>query len=396
MASSLLNRIARRENLFAAWNQVNKNPHSFGIDNEKIQSFRDDTFKKICEINSKLRSNKYEFSPLRAHRLITKTKKSRLLKISTVRDRIVQKAILNIVGKKFYPDFCDCSYGYIEKRRIEDAVKKIIEHIQSGRLFVLEADIIQFFDTVDKAKLLEIVTKKFGKDKSINPLIKCCLDAEIGNPEVLSCQEIEFFNNHEIGIPQGGVLSPLFANIYLTGFDKQMLSYGFQLVRYADDFIVLCKAEDEASRAYELCKTILEGQLGLKLHPLAKVPNSKTRIIDLKNEGFKYLGLYFELHENYPYKTSVEKFKTKVRELTNYNTTNAMLDNMIRLSKVIGGWGSAYKFCKGQTTVKIFSALDIYIEKRLQEMLRQLHFLSSPNLTIEQLRHLKIPKLTHL
>jgi RNA-directed DNA polymerase len=393
---SLLEKIASKENLFSAWSLINKNPYSYGIDRKTIQSVRDNIYSEIQLINKELLNKKFKFSPYRAHKLIKKGKKPRLLRIPTVTDRIVQKGILNIIGPKFYSDFYDCSFGYREGRRISDAVFQILKHQSEGYFFVLEADIEKFFDTVDKEKLFEMVMGKLKKSVSLELLLKDSLNAEIGNPEMLSYQEIELLNNQEIGIPQGGILSPLYANIYLTSFDKKMFEAGFKLVRYADDFIVLCKTKEEAQKAHSFCIEILENQLKLRLHPLEYTGAGKTTISDFKR-GFKYLGIQFGNDYICPAEASVKKFKNKLEELTNFKQINFLLDNLIKLSGLVYGWGNAYQFCKNSKTEDIFKALDIFVFKRTDAMLKGLKFLpNSQTLSNAQLELLKIPKLLEI
>lgn len=390
---SLLERIASKENLFIAWSLINKNPHSYGIDRKTIQSVRDNIYSEIQIINAELLSRKFKFSPYRVHRLIKKGKKPRLLRIPTVTDRIVQKGILNIIGPKYYSDFCDCSFGYREGKKISEAVYQILKYQSEGYFFVLEADIEKFFDMVDKEKLFEMIMSKLKKSKSLELLLKDSLKAEIGNPEMFFCQEIELLNNQEIGIPQGGILSPLYANIYLTFFDKKMLEAGYKLVRYADDFVVLCRTKKEAQEAYLYCKEILENQLKLHLHPLGTADTDKTRISDFKI-GFKYLGIQFGIDYICPAEASVKKFRNRVEELTNFKQVHYLLDNLVKLSGLVYGWGNAYQFCKNSKTEDILKALDIFVLKRTNTMFKGLNFLSnSTNLSNGQLELLKIPKL---
>lgn len=390
---SLLEKIASKENLFSAWSLINKNPHSYGIDRKTIQSVRDNIYSEIDLINKELLRGKFKFSPYRVRRLIKKDGKSRLLRIPTVTDRIVQKGILNIIGVRFYSDFCDCSFGYREGKKISDAINQILKYRSEGYFFVLEADIEKFFDTVNKEKLFEMVKNKLKKGASLESLLKDSLNAEIGNPEMLSCQEIELLNNHEIGIPQGGVLSPLYANIYLTFFDKKMLEASFKLVRYADDFVVLCKTKKEALKAYSYCKDILENQLELRLHPLEDNSSGKTTITDFK-KGFKYLGI--QLGNDYicPAEASVSKFRKKAEELTNFKEVHSLVDSLLKLSGLVYGWGNAYQFCKSQRTKEIFESLDALVFKRIDTMLKGLNFLhKARSLSKNQLELLRIPKL---
>ncbi len=389
---NLLQKIAKQENLFSAWSRINQNPRSHGIDNETIQSFKDNLYPNIKSINKSLLANNYSFSLYKGQKL-EKRGKTRTLKIPIVKDRIVQRAIRNVIEKRFTKDFLGCSFGYVEHLGIKNAVEKILKYKGEGNYIVLEADIEKFFDTVDKDKLINLILTKFKKDSSIEKLLRDSLNTKVGNTEIFSCKEIECLNNEEIGIPQGGILSPLYANVYLTSFDKIMLAAGFNLIRYADDFIVLCKNKKEAEDAHVLCKEVLENKLNLKLHPLGDLDSSKTRISDFK-QGFKYLGIQFGYNYICPSELSRDNFKNKVDSLTNYKNIVSLVDNLKNLSLVINGWGNVYRYCQNLKTEEIFKALDCYIFRRMNSMLKGLNFLSKTNnLSNNQMYLLKIPKL---
>ncbi|MFA6217860.1 MAG: reverse transcriptase domain-containing protein [Candidatus Omnitrophota bacterium] len=392
---NLLQKIAKKENLFLAWSRINQKPRSHGIDNETIQSFKENLYLNIKNINKSLLAGGYHFSPYKGQKL-EKKGKTRILKIPTVKDRIVQRAIRNVIEKRFTSDFLECSFGYIERLGIKDAVEKILKFKDDGNYIVLEADIQKFFDTVDKEKLFALIMNKFKKDSGIEKLLREALNSEIGNPEIFNYTEIEGLNNSEIGIPQGGILSPLFANIYLSDFDKKILATGYKLIRYADDFIVLCKSKEEAKAAHVLCKEILEGELYLKLHPLDNSSTAKTRISDFK-QGFKYLGIQFGYDYICPSEPSRNNFKNRIEELTNYNKVSSLVGNFKELSLVIYGWGNVYNYCKNQKTREIFMALDEYVLKRINLLLKELYFLSKTYyLSNRQLDLLKIPKLINI
>lgn len=390
---TVLEQIASKENLFRAWSLINKNAESHGMDQETIQVFKDNLFLRISDINSSIRRKAFKFSTYRGHVIYQRGKKPRPLLIPTVQDRVVQKAIANIISRRFIADFHPCSYGYVPGKGIPDAVEQILKLKDEGYFFVLEADIESFFDTVNKEKLFDMVMKKMSRDSSVKDLIRDSLACEIGNPDVFKMNQIPFMADKDIGIPQGGILSPLFANIYLTSFDKHMADNGFKLVRYADDYIVLCKSEKAASDAYVVSNDYLEHQLGLKLHPLH---SPKTKISDFKL-GFKFLGIQFGLHSVAPCSESVAHFKSKVKELTNYNKVRYLPDNLFKLWLIINGWGRHYKFCGDKDIEAIFDALDNFVQKRVDGMMSGLSFLHRGRpLSKQQLRTLKIPQLCEM
>ncbi len=169
------------------------------------------------------------------------------------------------------------------------------------------------------------------------------MKAEIGNAKQFSKDEILIFPDGSVGIPQGGILSPLFANLYLSGFDKKITDEGFNLVRYADDFVVLCKTEKEARKAYELARTYLKNELNLEIHEI-DVPESKTRIVHF-SQGFDFLGFLFNHNRICPNEKTRNKFKSKADEILNPKSSSNLVDTLLKLRNMINGWGNAYSFC---------------------------------------------------
>jgi RNA-directed DNA polymerase len=201
--------------------------------------------------------------------------------------------------------------------------------------------------------------------RSLEGLIRRALQVEVGNLDSFRPDEREMFPRADSGIPQGGVLSPMLANFYLYPFDQGMTEAGFHLVRYADDFVVMCASEERARSAYALAKKILEDELRLKLHGLGE-PDSKTRVT-LYSKGFTFLGLHFQGGQTTPGSNSLKKFKEGISAITDYRQGQSLLKTLTAVKNRIEGWGHAYL---GYDSLEAFQKLDGYVRERLGEYLR--------------------------
>jgi RNA-directed DNA polymerase len=228
--------------------------------------------------------------------------------------------------------------------------------------------------------------------RSLEPIIRQALQVEVGNLDSFRPDERDLFPRADSGIPQGGVLSPMLANFYLFPFDKGMSNAGFNLVRYADDFIVLCTSEEQARSAYERARTILEGQLRLKIHPLG-IDNSKTRIT-LYSKGFTFLGLHFQGGRTTPGSNSVKRFRERISVITDHRQGQNLLRTLTSLKNRIEGWAHAYK---SYDSLETFQDLDTFIRGRLSEYLRANGLLGKGrNLGNKERKFLGIPSLEGL
>jgi len=225
--------------------------------------------------------------------------------------------------------------------------------------------------------------------RSLENLIRRALQIEVGNLDFFRPDEREMFPVGESGIPQGGVLSPMLANFYLYPFDKRMSDARFNLVRYADDFVVMCTSEGQARSAYDLAKRILEDDLHLKLHALGD-ENSKTKIT-LYSKGFTFLGLQFQGGRTTPGSKSVKKFKEKISVITDHRQGQNLLKTLTSLKNTIEGWGHAYKM---YDSLDAFQSLDAYVREQLATYLQANGLLGrGHNLGNHQRRFLGIPSL---
>lgn len=276
---SLYDKVFALPNLTRAWHAVAKNDGAAGIDRTTIRQFSHNVEAKLLQLSQDLRGKTYRPIPVRRVFIPKSAGGKRPLGIPTIRDRVVQQALRQVLEPIFEGVFSTRSHGFRPRRGSVTALKTIEQAIGHGYTWVVDADIASFFDTVDHEKLLSAVNEEVA-DGSVLRLIRYILKAGVQLPNVAESEPTE------LGTPQGGPLSPLLANIYLHAFDKAITQAGYGLVRYADDFVIFTKSESEANAALAACQGILEGQLGLVLHP------EKTRVVSV-DAGFVFLGYHY-------------------------------------------------------------------------------------------------------
>jgi group II intron reverse transcriptase/maturase len=284
-----------------AWKHVRSNKGAGGVDGETIASFDARADLHLHELHRLLREKRYVPSMLRRVYIPKGNAELRPLGIPTLGDRVVQQAVRQVIEPIFEALFHEHSYGFRPDRSAHQALRRVCDLLEEGRRWIVDVDIRKYFDTVNHELLLDALNEEIS-DGSVLGLIRAFLEA--GALEDGVCRSTEK------GTPQGGVISPLLANIYLNRFDWAMSEAGYQVVRYADDMVVLCESAEEAQASLALIRTILEGHLHLQLHP------EKTRIVDHDEEGFEFLGYFIHRKYMYPRRTSVEKFKARVRMVT--------------------------------------------------------------------------------
>jgi group II intron reverse transcriptase/maturase len=277
---SLYDKVFALPNLERAWQSVQANAGAGGIDHMTIARFGEDAPTRLQHLCDDLRAKTYRPQPVRRGYIAKSGGGKRPLGIPTLRDRIVQQALRQVLEPIFEAKFSTRSHGFRPQRGSATALGVVDRAVRHGYEWVVDADIASFFDTVDPRKLLGALNEEVS-DGSVLNLIGAILKAGVVQP---GASEIE---PTERGTPQGGPLSPLLANVYLHAFDVQMSAAGYGLVRYADDFVVFVKSEAAAHEALTLAKSILEGEWGLRLHP------EKTRVVSMA-EGFEFLGFRYE------------------------------------------------------------------------------------------------------
>jgi len=351
---SLIDKVYSLPNLLESWYEVKANKGAGGVDKESIEEFEGNLNQNLKELHRLLKERRYIPSPVRGV-LIPKSSSGDLrpLGIPTVRDRVVQQAIKRIIEPIFERKFKDVSYGYRPERGAREAIQKCKEYIASGYRWVVDADIVSFFDTVDHKLLMKALNEEIA-DGTLLDLIERFLKSGVMKDGRLKA-------THE-GVPQGGVISPLLANIYLHCFDSVMVERGYRLVRYCDDFVIFTKLRRKAERALQVTREILEDKLKLKLHP------QKARIAHAFFDGFEFLGCLFKSGYIRPKDKSIESFKDKVRHVTRRQQPKKLDMIIERLNPVVRGWGNYFRY--GNVN-KLYQRLDEWMRMRLRSFLEK-------------------------
>ena len=351
---SLIDKVYSLPNLLESWYEVKANKGAGGVDKESIEEFEGNLNQNLKELHRLLKERRYIPSPVRGV-LIPKSSSGDLrpLGIPTVRDRVVQQAIKRIIEPIFERKFKDVSYGYRPERGAREAIQKCKEYIASGYRWVVDADIASFFDTVDHKLLMKALNEEIA-DGTLLDLIERFLKSGVMKDGRLKA-------THE-GVPQGGVISPLLANIYLHCFDSVMVERGYRLVRYCDDFVIFTKLRRKAERALQVTREILEDKLKLKLHP------QKARIAHAFFDGFEFLGCLFKSGYIRPKDKSIESFKDKVRHVTRRQQPKKLDIIIERLNPVVRGWGNYFRY--GNVN-KLYQRLDEWMRMRLRSFLEK-------------------------
>ncbi len=281
---SLIDKVYSKDNLLSAWKRVKDNKGSAGVDNMSISHYEKHVEQRLQRLAKRLEMQEYEPNAIKRV-LIDKpgSKEKRPLGIPTVEDRIVQTAIRNVIEPIFEIKFSENSFGFRPKRSCKDALRIVYNNLKRGYRYVVDADLKGYFDTIPKSKLMDLVKEEIS-DSRVLELIQKFLNQSIFNGLDTWIPEK--------GTPQGAVLSPLLANIYLNKFDWLMSSKNYQMVRYADDFIIMCRSQKESEEALETVKEWTE-KAELILHP------TKTKILDSMQDEIGFLGYRFVKSKNY-------------------------------------------------------------------------------------------------
>lgn len=364
---SLVDKIYQRKNLEVAWEKVKRNRGAGGIDGEDLEAFEAQLEAKLERLHRELKEGTYAAQPVQQH-LIPKAGKAgghRPLGIPTIYDRVCQQAMLNRLEPIFEPVFDEANFGYRSGRSTKDALKQIWRELRGGNEWVVDADLKNFFGSVDHAKLLTLINQRVS-DGRVLGLIQQILKAGcVAEGKRLPTEE---------GVPQGGVISPLMSNILLTPFDREMRRRGYRVTRYADDWLVTCKSRQEAKAALAVAERILD-QLGVTLH------GHKTRIVHVRH-GFEFLGYKIKRGQGplrlpaekirsgacggdmyaFPRDRSLQHFKDQIRRLTRRKAPLTTSELIAQINPAIGGWGRY--FCRAHVR-RLFHRLDRWIVQRL-------------------------------
>ena len=345
---SLIDKIYNKNNILDAFNLVKKNKGAPGIDGETVLDFEKLLEEKINEIHCELKSGKYRPSPVKRTYIDKEDGTKRPLGIPTVKDRVVQQAVRNVIEPIFEPDFHPSSYGYRPKRSCQMAVAKAESFTNRwGLKYVVDMDLSKCFDTLNHDMIVDCVNERISDGKVLR-LIRAFLESGI--------LEDGAFSETTIGSPQGGVISPLLMNIYMDKFDQKMKSLNIRIVRYADDILIFAKSKREAGRYKEIATKILEQELKLTVNA------KKTHITD-NNKGISYLGFiikkkYISIHPK-----RIKKLKEKIRKLTPRNSGYNVEALVYKLNPVIRGWCNYFRIANCKS---IFEDLTKWIRRRLR------------------------------
>jgi RNA-directed DNA polymerase len=349
---SLIDKVSRLETLSLGWAQVAQNAGAAGVDRMSVERFAQGSHIYLVELADALRDGSYTPQPVRRV-YIPKGKGWRPLGIPAVKDRVVQAALKLVIEPIFEHEFEPRSFGFRQGLGCKDALREVDRHLKAGYFWVVDADLQSYFDTIPHDALLAKVGKRIA-DGRVMGLVEQFLKQDI-------LDDMKRWTPTS-GSPQGAVISPLLANIYLHEFDVEMREAGLVLVRYADDAVVLCRSEAEAQSALTRMRAWVAAN-GLTLHP------DKTHLGDCREDGqgFEFLGYRFEAGKRWVRKKSLMSLKDKIRAKTKRNEGNSIEYVIASLNPTLRGWYGYFQNAHRYT----FSTLDGFIRRRLRAMLRR-------------------------
>lgn len=349
---SLRDKVFAVRTLAVAWRHVKANRGAAGIDRVSCERFEAQAERYLRELHEELRDGTYRPLAVRRRYIPKGDGKQRPLGIPAVRDRVVQTALRLTLEPIWEVHFHEHSYGFRPGRGCKDALRRVDQLLKEGYHWVVDADIQSYFESIDHATLLERVRERVT-DRSVLSLLEAYLKQDI-------VDEARRWTPGR-GTPQGAVISPLLANIYLDAMDRALEAAGHEHVRYADDFVILCRTKEEADAAWALVHETLSG-LQLTLHP------EKSRLVNMHEPGgFDFLGYHFERGRRWVRPQSVKAMRERVRSLTPRNSGISLAATIDRLNPVLRGWYGYFKHTHGSVLAKV----DSYVRGRLRAILRR-------------------------
>lgn len=349
---SLIDKVYAAANLASAFSKVAANDGAAGVDHVNVRDFERNLENNLAHLQEQLRNGSY--CPQAVRRVwIPKlgSKELRPLGIPTVRDRTVQAAIRHVIEPIFERDFAEHSYGFRPGKGCKDALRRVDQLLKQGFRWVVDADLKAYFDSIPHDPLMARLRGKISDGRLLD-LIESLLKAKI------LAEASEW--TPAAGAPQGAVLSPLLSNLYLDPLDHLLVAHGFEMVRYADDFVILCRTQADAQRALELVRGWV-AEAGLQLHP------EKTRIVNVDAESFEFLGYEFRKHYRFPRKKSIAKLKASLRPRLKRNSGHSLKSIIADVNLTLRGWFEYFKHAWHTS----FWRIDTWVRVRLRSILRK-------------------------
>jgi RNA-directed DNA polymerase len=350
---SLMDKVYAPRTLGAAWEHVKANDGAGGVDHVTVAMYERDLDRNLAQVSQQLRDGTYRPQPVR-RTWIDKpgSREKRPLGIPTVRDRVVQTALRLVLEPIFERHFAAHSYGFRPGRGCKDALRRVDALLTAGYTWIVDVDVRRYFDSIPHQPLITQVRMQVADGRVL------ALVADFLTQGVM--EGLQTWTPEE-GTPQGAVVSPLLANIYLDPLDHAMATAGYEMVRYADDFVVLCRTEAEAQQALARITTWTQAA-GLTVHP------QKTRLVDVTQPGgFDFLGYHFERGTQAPRAKSLAKLKDRVRAKTRRTQGESLAVIIDDVNRTLRGWFEYFKHSRRAT----FPWLDGWIRMRLRSVLRR-------------------------
>jgi RNA-directed DNA polymerase len=348
---SLIDKVYSPGNLRSAFDKVKANQGAAGCDHQTIEMVEARLEATIEDLSAQLRAGTYR--PCRVKRVhIPKpgSHETRPLGIPTVRDRVVQTALRNVMEPIFERDFAEHSYGFRPGRGCKDALRRVDALLRAGYTHVVDADLKSYFDTIPHGQLMGWIEEKIADGRVLRLVESFLAQGVMDGLEAWT---------PESGSPQGAVISPLLSNVYLDPLDHLMAAEGYEMVRYADDFVILCRSTAQAEAALGRVRQ-WTADAGLTLHP------DKTRIVDANEEGFDFLGYHFKKNKCWPSKKSIRKFRHSIRPKTRRRNGQSLSAIIADVNRMTRGW---FEYFKHTRVKSFFRELDGWIRRRLRRIL---------------------------
>lgn len=351
---TLIDKVYSELNLYCSAHRVLGKQGAAGVDGQTVAAFASHEREELDYLHEQLRTGQYVPSPARrAWAPKPGSTEKRPLGIPTVRDRVVQTALVQVIEPILDATFHERSFGFRHGRGCHDALRCVEELLAAGYVYVVDADLKAYFDTIPQDRLFDLVKQKIS-DRRVLDLVQQFLDQGI-------MEDLRTWTP-ETGVPQGAVLSPVLANAYLNPLDHRLAGLGFEMVRYADDFVILCRTREAAEAALAEIRHWVQ-EHGLTLHP------DKTHIVDSREKSFSFLGYSFRDRFRFPRAKSHRKFLDRIRELTPRKSGESLEVMIQRINRSTQGWFNYFRHCHWN----IFKDYDGIIRRRLRRMLLKRH-----------------------